>query len=171
MALAAGGLIAIVSHPFLFPALLKRFKLRSLYCALATIFPLCYLMLPCLNVVARRMTKPENEDVLTAQGRIVIWVMLGIVLFTIRMGGMAYACISSDEGETRVLALTVSSANTIFVKNAAPSSEALGSTFGIAQTLGSTARGVAAAFGVLNLLAVFNVRDGVGERERGISRR
>ena len=81
----------VCSHPFLFPALSKRFKLKSLYTGLIIIFPLCYLTLPLLNVVARRMTSPDNCDVLTPQGRIVVWVLVGMMLFTIRMAGMAYA--------------------------------------------------------------------------------
>ncbi|KZV99647.1 MFS general substrate transporter [Exidia glandulosa HHB12029] len=179
IALAAGGLFAAVTHPFLFPALSKRFELKSLYCAMILTLPLSYMSLPILNIVARRMTDPENEDMLTPHGRIVIWILIGMMLVIMRLGGMAYA------------------ANTIFVKHAAPSKEALGSTFGVVQTVGSVSRGLAPALvsslfaitashnlmggwfvwlfmagvGVVSIFAVLHVRDGAYERERGIPRR
>lgn len=178
VALAGGGLIAVCSHPIVFPWLSQRIPRRKLYCYLMMLFPVCYLALPMLNVVAREFRVGE-EDVLTPQGRIVVWILIGLMLLVVRMAGMAY------------------SAHTIFVKHAAPSREALGSTFGIAQTVGSTARGVAPALvsslfaitasrnllggwfvwlfmalvGVASIYAASRARDGIAERERGIPRR
>lgn len=53
--------------------------------------PLSYMSLPILNIVARRMTDPENEDMLTPHGRILIWILIGMMLVIMRLGGMAYA--------------------------------------------------------------------------------
>ncbi|KAH7107207.1 MFS general substrate transporter [Auriculariales sp. MPI-PUGE-AT-0066] len=57
-------------------------------------------------------------------GRIVVWVLVGLVLLVVRTGGMAFA------------------AHTIFVKHASPTPDALGSTFGILHTVGATGRAI-----------------------------
>src|SRR5690348_16753127 len=116
--MAFAGVVAVVLHPIAFPWLSKRIALKKLYFCLMLIFPVCYLATPFLNIVARNMSVPVSDssadgDQLTPAGRVVIWVLVCVVLLVVRMGGMAFA------------------AHTIFVKHAAPSPEALGSTFGL----------------------------------------
>lgn len=142
--MAMGGVIAALSTPFLFPVLSKRIKLKLLYRRVLAVFPVGFIAMPLINVVARRMTSETDDEALTPRGRTVVWLLIGLLLLTIRMCGMAFAYVSRVESEYRTD--IYHSAHTIFVKHSAPSRLALGSTFGIAQTVGCSARAFSPAF-------------------------
>lgn len=114
-------------QPFAFPWLTKRIKLTTLYPSLMALYPAVFLLLPFLNTIARDNLVEGSEDKLTAHGLAVLWTCMGALLILTRVAGMCYA------------------SNMIFIKHAAPSKEALGSTFGVAQTVASISRGISPA--------------------------
>ncbi|KZW03867.1 MFS general substrate transporter [Exidia glandulosa HHB12029] len=126
-ALAFGGLVAALMQPFAFPWLTKRIKLKTLYPCLLAIYPVTFLLMPFLNTIARDNLVTGTEDKLTAHGVALLWTCIAALLLLVRVAGMCYA------------------SNMIFIKHAAPTREALGSTFGVAQTVASISRGISPA--------------------------
>lgn len=173
-ALAFGGFIAAVMQPFAFPALTKRFKLATLYPCFMALYPISFLLLPLLNVIARRNLVEGTDDQITPRGLTALWTCIAALLLMTRIAGMSYA------------------SNMIFLKHAAPSKEALGSTFGVGQTVAAIGRGIGPSLasslfavtvehnllngwfvwiivsiiGWISVIAAANVKDGVVERKK-----
>jgi hypothetical protein len=113
--------------PILFPWLVKRVSIKRLYPVLMALFPISFMALPFLNLVARANRVPGSDTELTPLGVVLLWTAVAVPIFTSRIAGMSFA------------------ANMIFLKHAAPSKEAFGSTFGIGQSVAAIARGIAPA--------------------------
>ncbi|KZV87301.1 MFS general substrate transporter [Exidia glandulosa HHB12029] len=177
-ALALGGLVAVILQPLAYPVLSRRVKLSVLYPSLMAIYPFLFIMLPFLNVVARNNLADDSDDKLTPHGSALVWTSIAVILILARTGGMC------------------SSANMISIKHAAPSQDALGSTFGVAQTVAAVARGISPAMasslfavtlehsllngwfvwvimfmvGIVSVLAASQVKDGLVERKKAADR-
>ncbi|KZV85497.1 MFS general substrate transporter [Exidia glandulosa HHB12029] len=177
-ALALGGLVAVILQPLAYPVLSRRVKLSVLYPSLMAIYPFLFIMLPFLNVVARNNLADDSDDKLTPHGSALLWTSIAVILILARTGGMC------------------SSANMISIKHAAPSQDALGSTFGVAQTVAAVARGISPAMasslfavtlehnllngwfvwvimfmvGIISVLAASQVKDGLVERKKAADR-
>jgi len=175
-ALAFSGVVAGVIQVFIFPVLQRRYNNIPLYRALMSVWPLIFAMLPVLNVIAR-WTLPEaarEDDDYKFAASPWLWLGIAVVMATVRLAAMSY------------------SLNVILIKNAAPSQEALGSTFGLSQSVACIARAGSPAFvsslfalskkhqilggnfvwivmfcvGLLGLYSTYQVVDGAEERQR-----
>lgn len=122
VALAFGGVVAVVSYPIVFPALSARMPVKVFYLYLMALYPFCCLVTPFLNTAARAFSVGGDTGGLTHEGKIVMWFLIGLLMLVARMGGMAFP------------------AHSIFVRRAAPSQDSLGATFGLLHTVGATGR-------------------------------
>ncbi|KZS87809.1 MFS general substrate transporter [Sistotremastrum niveocremeum HHB9708] len=175
-ALAFSGMAGGIIQVLIFPVLQRKYKNIPLYRALMSLWPLIFALLPFINIIAR-MTLPAEallDDDLRFPASPLVWMSIGVVLSVFRMASMSY------------------SLNVILIKNAAPSQEALGSTFGLSQSVACIARAASPAFvssifavskkyqilggnfvwlamfgiGLLALWSTYQVVDGAEERER-----
>ncbi|KLO16145.1 MFS general substrate transporter [Schizopora paradoxa] len=151
-ALAFSGLVGSFVTLLVFPFLQKRFNSVKLYRVLMLLWPVLFAILPFLSVLARWSATPEalaamqesmnvaieasSEGLgevgmmptITYPGGTLLWIGIAVALAVLRLGHMCFTL------------------NTILIRNAAPSSEALGSTFGLAQTVACVARAGSPAF-------------------------
>ncbi|KAL5476730.1 hypothetical protein ACEPAI_2916 [Sanghuangporus weigelae] len=154
-ALAFSGAAGAIVQVFVFPVLQRRFNSVPLYRMLMLLWPILFGMLPFLGLIARWTAPPEalnpspsssvnvGVDMSDLEGVAILaypagpmlWMGIAAVLAVLRCGHMCY------------------SLNVLLTKNAAPSQEALGATFGLAQTVACVARAGSPAF-VSSLFAV-----------------
>ncbi|KAI5117843.1 hypothetical protein M0805_008115 [Coniferiporia weirii] len=146
-ALAFSGVAGSLVQVFVFPVLQRRFDNVPLYRALMLLWPILFSILPLLNILARwsapaaALAAPVADigaaldaigdaaaETVTYPAGPLLWFGIGVALAVLRLGHMCY------------------SLNTILIKNAAPSQEALGATFGLAQTVACVARAGSPAF-------------------------
>ncbi|EJD05438.1 MFS general substrate transporter [Fomitiporia mediterranea MF3/22] len=146
-ALAFSGAAGAVVQVFVFPVLQRRFDNVPLYRILMLLWALLFGILPFLGFLARWTAPSAALDPSTANigsdidfsdpgaGGVyaypagpLLWAGIAVALAVLRCAHMCY------------------SLNVILVKNAAPSQEALGATFGLAQTVACVARAGSPAF-------------------------
>ncbi|PAV20345.1 MFS general substrate transporter [Pyrrhoderma noxium] len=159
-ALAFSGAAGALVQVFVFPRLQRRYSSIPLYWALMLLWPALFAILPLLAVLARWTAPPEAFAIVSSSAvvdagmeiggevplhtypaGILLWTGIAIALAILRCGHMCY------------------SLNSILTKNATPSQEALGTTFGLAQTVACVARAGSPAF-VSSLFAI-SIRYGV----------
>lgn len=90
-ALAMGGLCSTILLPFVFPPIQRRYGTRKMYCTLMYLWPVVFLSLPVLNVIARIFVQPVGEDGverLTPTGDAILWLGIGIIVVLYRVAGM-----------------------------------------------------------------------------------
>ncbi|KIK63616.1 hypothetical protein GYMLUDRAFT_40676 [Collybiopsis luxurians FD-317 M1] len=125
--LALAGVIAGAAQVFLMPVLLRRFEAAYIYNISMAAWPITFLILPTLNMIARRGLD-ESTHQLDTCSLAALWVGLGIVLALSRIGGIAF------------------SASMILVRNNVPKASYLGSANGLVQTSMCFSRCISAAF-------------------------
>ncbi|KAG8945425.1 hypothetical protein FRC04_000800 [Tulasnella sp. 424] len=122
VALSSTAFLGIMISLFLFPLLHSRFGTKRIYVGSMCLWPVVVLLIPLVGWSVKALKDRQNEMLA------VIWVGLVGISGISRFAGMAF------------------SANIIMVKSAAPNQETLGSTFGLAQSVGSVARATGPAF-------------------------
>ncbi|KAF5391871.1 hypothetical protein D9757_001790 [Collybiopsis confluens] len=115
------------SSGFLLPFLLRRFEAASIYNISIAAWPITFLFLPILNIIARRGLN-ESTQQMDDHSRSALWVGLAIVLALSRVGGIAF------------------SASMILVRNNVPRPSYLGAANGLVQTSMCLSRCISAAF-------------------------
>lgn len=84
-----------------------------------------------------------------------LWTGIGVALAVLRCAHMCYSCVLAScfqlclrlmDWRMFLFSTPLFRLNTILIKNAAPSQEALGATFGLAQTVACVARAGSPAF-------------------------
>ncbi|KAF5389761.1 hypothetical protein D9757_005971 [Collybiopsis confluens] len=126
-ALAFTGLVAGVVQLFFMPLLLRRFEAARIYSVCIAAWPFVFLILPCLNLLARYGVDQDTGE-LGTHARAVLWTGIFFDLALSRIGGIAYP------------------ASMILIKNNVPSPSYLGSTNGLVQWFMCLSRCVSAAF-------------------------
>ncbi|KAH7870483.1 MFS general substrate transporter [Lentinula edodes] len=129
-ALAFTGLVAGLTQLFLMPVFLRRFEAAKIYSVCMAVWPLVFLILPCLNIIARygNFDRAGGLTPLSTHTKAILWVGFFVTLTLSRVGGIAYP------------------ASMILIKNNVPCPEYLGSTNGLVQWFMCLSRCVSAAF-------------------------
>ncbi|KAJ4478962.1 major facilitator superfamily domain-containing protein [Lentinula aciculospora] len=139
-ALAFTGVVAGLTQLFLMPAFLRRFEAAKIYLVCMAVWPLVFLILPCLNIIAMRGLNAMDEfdgdgghegyelGQLGTETKAMLWVGFFVALTLSRIGGIAYP------------------ASMILIKNNVPCPSYLGSTNGLVQWFMCLSRCVSAAF-------------------------
>jgi len=89
-----GGIFSALMLPFGFPPIQRRYGTRKMYCALMYFWPVVYLFLPILNVIARLLVQPVGDDGverLTPVGDTILWLGIGAVMLLTRLTSMMYS--------------------------------------------------------------------------------
>ncbi|KAJ3773904.1 major facilitator superfamily domain-containing protein [Lentinula raphanica] len=138
--LAFTGLIAGLTQLFFMPILLRRFEAAKIYSFCMALWPVVFLVLPCLNIIARYGSEygldgldngqehSQGLNHLSPHTKAILWVGFFAALTLSRVGGIAYP------------------ASMILIKNNVPSPSYLGSTNGLVQWFMCLSRCVSAAF-------------------------
>ncbi|KAJ3980440.1 major facilitator superfamily domain-containing protein [Lentinula detonsa] len=139
-ALAFTGLVAGLTQLFLMPIFLRRFEAAKIYSVCMAVWPLVFLVLPCLNIIARYgshygLDGADGLDRVSGElgqlgnhTKAILWVGVFVALTLSRVGGIAYP------------------ASMILIKNNVPCPSYLGSTNGLVQWFMCLSRCVSAAF-------------------------
>ncbi|KAJ3807639.1 major facilitator superfamily domain-containing protein [Lentinula aff. lateritia] len=125
--LAFAGVIAGSVQVFLMPFLLRRIEAAKIYNLSIAAWPVTFLFLPTLNMIAR-YGLDESTGQLGSRSHSALWVGIVIVLVLSRVGGIAY------------------SASMILIRNNVPKPSYLGSANGLVQSSMCFSRCVSAAF-------------------------
>ncbi|KAJ4467774.1 MFS general substrate transporter [Lentinula lateritia] len=136
-ALAFTGVVAGLTQLFLMPVFLRRFEAAKIYSVCMAVWPLVFLILPCLNIIARYGSDHGLNGGLTplsTHTKAILWVGFFVTLTLSRVGGIAYP------------------ASMILIKNNVPCPEYLGSTNGLVQWFMCLSRCVSAAFARYNIM-------------------
>ncbi|GJE90858.1 MFS general substrate transporter [Phanerochaete sordida] len=114
-ALASSGLIAAGLQVFFMPYLLRRFDHAKMYNTCVGIFPWVFLLLPLLNLVARRgaVLGADGVESVTPATKAALWAGIALLLALARSAALAF------------------SVNMILIKNSAPDPASLGVTNGL----------------------------------------
>lgn len=142
---------------FVFPILQQRFDNIPLYRMLMLLWPALFAILPFLSVLAQWSAPPEVLSPVAAVLSSAVNSTLNGALEIEVGGGMEAPAITYPAGPLLWTGIGVAlailrcahmcySLNVILIKNAAPSAEALGATFGLAQTVACVARAGSPAF-------------------------
>ena len=86
-----GGLCTTILLPVGFPLIQRRYGTRKMYCTTTYLWPVIYLSLPVLNVIARIFVQPVGEDGverLTPTGDTILWLGIGIIVVLYRVASM-----------------------------------------------------------------------------------
>ncbi|THV07908.1 MFS general substrate transporter [Dendrothele bispora CBS 962.96] len=117
--LAVSGMISTSIQIFMLPFLLKRVKAEKIYGFSMRLWPVAFLGLPILGLIARLGAEPVVGGGLEVREGstmyVLLWVGIGLVLAVARLGGLAYGV------------------SMILVRNHTPNSEVLGTTNGLVQ--------------------------------------
>ncbi|KAJ7632184.1 major facilitator superfamily domain-containing protein [Roridomyces roridus] len=111
-ALSLSGAILALFQLFFMPHLLRRYNPTKMYNAAMRFWPLTFILIPFLNVVARTGVE-HNMDKVNAN--IILWLCLALVLICSRIASLAYAT------------------NLIIIRNHAPNPSSLGAANGVIQ--------------------------------------
>ncbi|KAJ4467456.1 major facilitator superfamily domain-containing protein [Lentinula edodes] len=125
--LAFAGVIAGSVQVLLMPFLLRRIEAARIYNLSIAAWPVTFLFLPTLNMIAR-YGLDESTGQLGSRSHSALWVGIVIVLVLSRVGGIAY------------------SASMILIRNNVPKPSYLGSANGLVQSSMCFSRCVSAAF-------------------------
>ncbi|KAJ3832468.1 major facilitator superfamily domain-containing protein [Lentinula raphanica] len=125
--LAFAGVLAGAVQVFLMPVLLRRFEAAKIYNVSIAAWPVTFLVLPTLNIIARSGLD-ETTGQLDSRSHSALWVGIVIVLALSRIGGIAY------------------SASMILIRNNVPKPTYLGSANGLVQSSMCLSRCISAAF-------------------------
>ncbi|KAJ3741817.1 major facilitator superfamily domain-containing protein [Lentinula detonsa] len=125
--LAFAGVIAGSAQVFLMPFLLRRFEAAKIYNMSITAWPVTFLILPTLNMIAR-YGLDESTGQLGSRSHSALWIGIVIVLALSRVGGIAY------------------SASMILIRNNVPKPSYLGSANGLVQAFMCFSRCISAVF-------------------------
>ncbi|KAF7323649.1 MFS domain-containing protein [Mycena kentingensis (nom. inval.)] len=107
----------------LLPTLLRRMKPHHLYNASMRIWPLAFLLLPCLHLIARPDTTVDSDDATRVNIRtVLLWTGIVVVMICTR------------------LAMLANTTNLILVRDACPSPACLGAANGISLFTMSASR-------------------------------
>lgn len=143
---------------FVTPVLIARCDHIRAYNRCMSLWPFCFLMLPLLNIVARRGLSAINGHVGTdtlrltdADSRVQAMVWCGIIalLALSRLGSVAFGCVDALWNFWSILPkLTLNDCrlSMILVKESAPTPESLGATNGLVQFAMSFTRSICPAF-------------------------
>ncbi|TDL24544.1 MFS general substrate transporter [Rickenella mellea] len=133
-ALAISGVSGAIIQLFVFPPMQRRYGCIGLYRRVMFIWPVAYAMFPLINFIARHSMPDLGDDFLqqslgaTIPAGFIVWTCIACLLIAVRVAWMSY------------------SVNAILVREACPSKDALGSTFGLASSVCCIARSLAPAF-------------------------
>ncbi|KAJ4488465.1 major facilitator superfamily domain-containing protein [Lentinula aciculospora] len=125
--LAFAGVIAGSAQAFLMPFLLRRVEAAKIYNLSIAAWPITFLILPTLNMIAR-YGLDESTGQLDSRSHSALWVGIVVVLALSRVGGIAY------------------SASMILIRNNVPKPSYLGSANGLVQSSMCFSRCISAAF-------------------------
>ncbi|KIJ44207.1 hypothetical protein M422DRAFT_67512 [Sphaerobolus stellatus SS14] len=127
-ALAIAGSSAALLQLLVMPSLLRRCSPLTAYKYCMKLWPVAYIFLPFLNLLARMgLDSASENEVLTSRFSALLWVGVGVCLAMTRIANLAF------------------SLSVILVKDTTPSPDALGATNGLAQFAMCLARSVAPA--------------------------
>jgi hypothetical protein len=133
--LSFAGVLQAFLQTVVFHRVHKRFSTTPMYRTLMWVWPMSFILLPILGVVARNhiLRWVEVGLRIKASGETAIlgwqfWALLACLIVIERIGCMSFGL------------------HLIMVKSVAPSQSAVGATYGVAQTIGASARAVGPAF-------------------------
>ena len=91
--MATSGAISASLQLFFMPHLLRRFDHAKMYNTCIAIFPYCFVLLPCLNLIARSgAVVGEDGDVgVTPSTKALLWVAIGCLLGMARTACLAFS--------------------------------------------------------------------------------
>ncbi|KAK7440177.1 hypothetical protein VKT23_017120 [Stygiomarasmius scandens] len=117
--LAVSGLISTFIQIFLLPVALRRVEAEKIYTFSMKLWPIAFLGLPVLGLIARMGAEVvEGGGLAVKEGSgvyVLLWIGIGLVLAVARLGGLAYGV------------------SMILVRNNTHNSEVLGTTNGLVQ--------------------------------------
>ncbi|KAJ3774782.1 major facilitator superfamily multidrug-resistance, DHA1 sub-family [Lentinula raphanica] len=116
-ALAISGVVAAFFQLILMPALLRRVDHAKCYHFTIAVWPAVFLLLPSLNVLARKLASTGGMDRTTDEmaSTTLLWIGIGCVLVLARIGFLPYTI------------------NTLLIKKYGPSASSLGASNGLLQ--------------------------------------